>query len=171
MASRVMLTVDEVLNELDDCEAEFSDESDDDFDGYLDEDECEEGELNQDDGGAPVNMKGLGARESSGSESESEEMESSIPQVPPYTLKPGCSVPLSGQMALECFSLFVTEDMLKSIVEQTKLNSDQFTAGHPHARRSRIRQWLKQDHTLAELRCPDSYDGHGAIPINRKPLE
>ncbi len=44
------------------------------------------------------------------------------------------------------------EDMLKSIVEQTKLNSDQFTAGHTLARRSRIRQWLREDHTLAELR-------------------
>ncbi len=42
-------------------EAEFSDESDDDFDGYLDEDEFEEGELNQDDGEGTSEPEGTGS--------------------------------------------------------------------------------------------------------------
>jgi len=66
---------------------------------------------------------------------------------------------------MDYFSLFVDESMVQHIVEQTKLFSEQFMAPHTLARHSRVRQWLKEDHTVAELRRFISHH-HGYCKIS-----
>jgi len=132
------------------------DESEDDFDGYVDEDEViqnrhMEGNSDVEDDGNDVQNSGRdveGERSDEAQSSSDEDMDT----VPPYALQPGCSVPLPGSGPIDYFSLFVDESMLQHIVEQTTLFSEQFMASHTLARRSRVRQWLKEDHPVAALR-------------------
>ena len=153
MATRRALTVDEVVEELQNSDGEDemdeNDDSEDDFDGYLDEIEIEEywgrraieGNSDED---------GNGSHEDR-SDSE-EEMEFEVPSAQPYVLTPGRSVPLPGNTPIDYLSLFVDESMLQHIVAQTILNSDQFTQSHTLAPHSRIRRWVKEEHTVHELR-------------------
>ena len=64
----------------------------------------------------------------------------------------GCSATLAGNAPIDYFSLFVDDYILQHIVDQTILNSKQFMESHTLGQRSRIRQWLKEEHTIAELR-------------------
>ena len=112
--------------------------SEDDFEGYLDEsidqtaDESSDEEQNEEE------------------QSNEEDMEGVIPLIPSYTPEPGVSVTISGSRPLDIFR-FVNRDMLQHIVEQTNLNAEQYMSSHTLAPGSRIRQWLKQHHTLSEL--------------------
>ena len=69
-----------------------------------------------------------------------------------YRGAPGCSATLTGNALIDYFSLFVNERMLQHIVEQTILNSKQFMESHTLGQHSRIQQWLKEEHTITELR-------------------
>ncbi len=55
------------------------------------------------------------------------------------------------RIALDYFSLFVDESMLCHIVEQTKLNFEQYVASRTLGPRSWMRQWSKEEHSIAEL--------------------
>ena len=46
----------------------------------------------------------------------------------------------------------VTEEMLKSLVDQTCLYADQYLATHTLAKRSRVQQWMRKPFTIDELR-------------------
>ena len=72
--------------------------------------------------------------------------------VQPYTLESGCSVSFPENRPIDYFSQFVDESMLQHIVDQTKLYSEQFRASHTLTAHSRVRKWLKEEHTTAELR-------------------
>ena len=122
-------------NESADNESEDdSSGSEDDFEGYLDE---------------SIDYK---ADESSDEEQNNEEdVEGVIPLISSYTLQPGVSVTIGGSRPLDFFSQFVNQPILQHIVEHTNLNAEQYMSSHTLAPRSRIRQWLKQDHTLSEL--------------------
>ena len=150
MATRRVLTVDEVVEELQNSEDERSenDDSEDDFDGYMDEVEVEQWWSRR-------QMQGNSDEDSNRSEGEQsssdEDMEDDVPSIQPYTLESGCSASLSGNRPIDYFSLFVNESMLQNIVDQTNLNSEQYIASHTLAPHSRIRQWLKQKHTIGEL--------------------
>ena len=78
-------------------------------------------------------------------------MEFEVPSVQPYVLTPGRSVPLPGNLPIDYFSLFVDESMLQHIIAQTILNSEQFMLSHSLAPHSRIRRWVKEEHTVYEL--------------------
>ena len=148
MASRAVLTLSEVLQEVEnyDYDGEMSEGSEDDFEGYIDE------------GGAETSVGeqlGDNVTEELGEEDEEQtnnDMDTSVPPIPDYTLTPGCSMPLSGNSPIDYFTMFVDDTMLHHIVEQTKLNYEQFSASHTLGPRSRIRQWAKQEHTISELR-------------------
>ena len=153
MASRRVLTVDEVMQELQNSNSEGemseNDDSEDDFEGYLEETEVEQWSSRRE-------MES--SRDEEGDESEGdqssgeEEMEDDVPSIPPYTLTSGCSASLPGNRPIDYFSMFVDESMLQHIVDQTILNSEQFMESHTLAPHSRIRQWSKEEHTIAELR-------------------
>ena len=141
------MTVEDVMQQLENSDYESADNesenessgSEDDFEGYLDksidhrEDESSDEEQNEEE------------------QSSEEDMDGVIPSIPPYTLQAGVSVTIGGSRPLDIFSQFVTRDMLQHIVEQTNLNAEQYMSSHTLAPRSRIRQWLKQDHTISEL--------------------
>ena len=142
--------MDEVMQELQnsDSEGEMSenDDSEDDFEGYLEETEVEQWLSRRE-------MES--SRDEEGDESEGDQSsgeEDDVPSIPPYTLTSGCSASLPGNRPIDYFSLFVDESMLQHIVEQTILNSEQFMESHILAPHSRIRRWSKEEHTIAELR-------------------
>ena len=115
--------------------------SQDDFEGYLDEDsDGEEHDHGSDD-------------DSSNEETGSEDMQVEVPSVPLYTLQPGVSATLSGTRPLDYFSLFVDDSMLQHIVAQANLCAQQYMESHTLAPHSRKRQWQKEEHTLEELQC------------------
>ena len=87
------MTVDEVMHELEESEDESGSESEDDFEGYLDEGNEDE----------------QSGEEGSGESDSDDDMETEVSSIPPYTLHPGCSVPLSGNRPLDYFSLFVDD--------------------------------------------------------------
>ncbi len=121
MASRAVLTLSEVLEEVENYDSD-GELSEDEFDGYIEEEEGEAcaGEQHGDDGN--VN------EEQGGEEDEDQstnDMDTSLPPIPEYTLTPGCSMPLSGNDPIDYFTMFVDNTMLLHIVEQTKLNYEQ----------------------------------------------
>ena len=151
MATRRVLTVDEVVelqNSDSEDERSENDDSEDDFDGYMDEVEVEQWWSRR-------QMQGNSDEDSNRSEGEQsssdEDMEDDVPSIQPYTLESGCSASLSGNRPIDYFSLFVNESVLQHIVDQTNLNREQYMASHMLAPHSRIRQWLKQEHTIGEL--------------------
>lgn len=127
------MTVEDVMVELEnsDNESDYdSSGSEDDFEGYIGEtidhtqgDDCEDNEQSE------------------------EELDGIIPSIPSYIGQAGISVPIGGDRPLYIL-LFVDSNMLQHIVDQTNLCAEQYLASHSLAPRSRIRQWMKQDHTL-----------------------
>jgi len=135
------MTVEDVVLELDNSNDESGDssgESDDDFEGYLDENASEDESSSDED---------LSDDEE---EHSSDEMED-IPSIPTYTLSPGVSIDISDSSPLNLFSLFIDSHMLEHIVQHTKLYAEQYMASKTMGPHSRIRQWLKQEHTVPEL--------------------
>ena len=79
-------------------------------------------------------------------------MEMDVPPIPPYSMTSGCSATLAGNAPIDYFSLFVDDCMLQHIVDQTIINSKQFMESHTLGQHSWIRQVLKEEHTITELR-------------------
>ena len=136
------MTVEEVVLELDGSDNEDSESSgsEDDFEGYLNEDSDEE----EDDHGSDDDS----SSEGTGSD---EDMQVEVPSVPSYTLQVGVSATLSGTRPLDYFSLFMDDSMLQHIVAHTNLCAQQYMESHTLAPHSRKRQWQKEEHTLEEL--------------------
>ena len=150
MASRSLLAVADVV-EMQNSHIDgdgSDDDSEDEFDGYLDEDEVEQWLRQREMGGSGDEGNESGEEH----DNSSENMDTEVPSIQPYTLKSGCSAPLSGNKPLDYFSLFVDQRMLQDIVDQTNLNSAQYIGSHTLAPHSRIWQWLKEEHNIAELR-------------------
>ena len=122
--------------------SDFEDDSEDDFDGYLDMDDefDNEEELRGDERReqesveAEVEEDGerrvLWVQDSVGAEVEivSGDMDGGdgLDSVPDYTLQAGCSTPVEGESPLDFFSLLLTDSMLENIVAQTNLSAQQF---------------------------------------------
>ena len=150
MATRPVFTLDDVLVELDGNE-EYEDDSDDDFDGYV--------EMNENEGeqgahvGANVEIGAAEMDEMDESDGNEELYDSDEPDsVPVYALEPGCSVPVEGDRPLDYFSLLVTNDMLEHIVTHTNLYAQQFINSHDLPPHSRVRRWSKGIHDVNELK-------------------
>ena len=156
--------MEEVVLELDGSDNEDSESSgsEDDFEGYLNEDS--DGE--EDDHGSDDDS----SSEETGSD---QDMQVEVPSVPSYTLQVGVSATLSGTRPLDYFSLFMDDAMLQHIVAQTNLCAQQYMESHTLAPHSRKRQWQKEEHTLEELQrsCTDPGDGPGSLSQGRESLE
>ena len=156
--------MDEVVERVQNSDSEDgvseNDDSEDDFDGYLEEMDIDgwwnrrEMDSNSDEEGSSDDKSNNDEDLDNSDENliNEGEMEQDVPPIPLYTMASGCSATLAGNAPIDCFSLFVDERMLQHIVEQTILNSKQFMESHTLGQRSRIQQWLKEKHTIAELR-------------------
>ncbi len=117
-----MFTVSEVLEEVGNYEndGEMSENSEDEFDGYLEEDETEQRWSEMEMGvsnGSEVNIEGGaeggdedeagggdedgGGYDDQGSEGSGDNtMDADVPSIPSYSMTPGCSVSLNGNNPL-----------------------------------------------------------------------
>ena len=144
MAARDVFTLDDVMNELDADEL-FEDESEDDFDGYLDADS--DGERDERDMGderdhtEDLDVGGENVEMDAGASDD----------LPEYTCTPGCTATVEESSPLSYFSLLLTDDMLHHIVEQTNLNANQYIGSHELGPHSRVRRWTKHVHDVCEL--------------------
>lgn len=143
------LTVNEVMEELDDSEVELEDDSsDDDFDGYLDEMEMLEQEEDSD--------ESEGEQESDDRVSNSLEgdelMQNAPTSIPEYNMEPGCSPALLGNRPIDYFGRMFDDRMLQHVVDQTNLNADQYLTSHELGPHSRIKRWKKSRHDTSELK-------------------
>ena len=154
MAAKAFMTLNEVMDELENLDEEISDDSEDDFDGYLDESEIEDIEdidKEETSSDKDSDMDASAPVDASASVDASAPMDASTPIIPRYTHKTGLSATLTDKSPLAHFSLFITQDMLEKIVEQTKLYSEQYKNSHTLGSKSRIHRWLKVDPTVPEL--------------------
>ena len=154
MAER-RFTLREVVDGLEGSDFE---ESDDDFDGYLDMDVINEDrsveEESQSDETESVRCMDecVGAYVEIGVDGSDSESTEGVNTIPEYTLQAGCSVSLEQERPLDFFSLLTTDDMLQHIVTQTNLSARQFIESHELAPHSRVRHWSKGVHDINELR-------------------
>ena len=117
------------------------DDSDDDFEGYIDEEEIgNDGRDGNDGGDYDGDLSG---------ESDEGSSDDGIPQ---YRLNSGCTQDMTNKTPIDFFQLFVTDDMLEAIVEQTNLFAQQYIDSHELSRRSRVQQWAKSPHDVVELK-------------------
>ena len=128
-------------------EDDDDDFSGDEFDGYISEDDDRvQGGDGYESGGEDGSGDVVGAVGGGGAAGEEDDV-----QIPAYE-QFGCTQDMSDKPPLEFFKLMVTDDMLQTIVEQTNLYADQFTASHNLAPRSRVHGWKKVTHDLNELK-------------------
>ena len=125
-----MLSISEVLRRLDE-------DSDDDFDGYIDEDEIEseneDSEFIENEMSSPVSSE-------------------SFEGIPDYVLQPGCTKDTTDMTPLDFFSMLVEDKMLQNTVEQTNLFADQFLEADNIPPKSRALLWGNKVHDINELK-------------------
>ena len=114
------------------------DDSDDDFEGYIDEEE-----IGNDRDGGDYDGDSLSGESDEGSSDDG---------IPQYSLNSGCTQDMTNKAPIDFFQLFVTDDMLEAIVEQTNLFAQQYIDSHELSRRSRVQQWAKSPHDVVELK-------------------
>ena len=130
-------------------EDDDDDFSEDEFDGYISEDD----DRIQGDGDGSGSGDGSGAEDQSegGGEGGAGEGEDDA-RIPAYERQFGCTQDMSDKTPLEFFKLMVTDEMLEKIVQQTNLYAEQFISSHNLAPRSRVHGWKKATHDLSELK-------------------
>ncbi len=152
-------TVDDVLAYMEIPLPEDDDFSDDEFDGYIeemDEDGDNNGDgmdgdgdgMDGDDEGDGMNTDNNGDGMNTDDNGEGDDSES----IPKFVGEAGCTQDMANKSPIDFLQLFVTDDILQAIVEQTNLFAQQFMDSHELPRRSRARQWDKSPHCLAELK-------------------
>ncbi len=72
--------------------------------------------------------------------------------IPKFVGEAGCTQDMANKSPIDFVQLFVTDEILQAIVEQTNLFAQQFMDSHELPRRSQARQWDKSPHCLAELK-------------------
>ena len=124
----------EVLRELDE-------DSDSDFDGYIEEDDWDEclGAANDDGNDEPQ-------------EEESPSTAFTSTSLPDYQQRSGCTVDMADKDPVDFFHLMVTDQMLEGIVDNTNLYAEQFLESANIRPKSRANLWDKKPHNLAELK-------------------
>lgn len=131
----------DVLRELDE-------DSDDDFGGYIDEEEWN-------DNNDPI----MDSESEQASQEPAEEASTStastsasLSELPEYQGRSGCTVDMTNKTPVDFFRLLLTDQMLEQIVQQTNLYAQQFLDSSTLPPRSRANLWEKKQHNLAELR-------------------
>ena len=144
MASR-LYTVEEVVANMQDLlsipgPVEDNDEwSEDEFDGYVDEEEEERSLVEQ-------------CSSDEGREGEVNAGREEIVSIPPFASTPGGTHGLRDGIQLDFFRLLVDDKMIDNIVEQTCLYAHQFIQAHELGPRSRVHQWDRQEFNKDELK-------------------
>ena len=133
-------SVGDVVAELMGSDLDHEEFSDDDFEGYVDD---ENEEFNQE---ADVSVADLDI----GTECEIGESDPAL-EIRRCSLSPGCTTPCSHATPLELFKILMTESILDKIVEQTNLYTNQFSSGHNLPPWSRVHSWSKQQFTREEF--------------------
>ena len=153
-------TLNEVMDGLDGNDFE---ESDDDFDGYLDMDsdsddsnieeeheECQtewreeqESEKHETEGGEEYEIHESVEASTEISDDSSSQEEN--------TMQAGFTASLERESPLEFFSPLLTDDILMHIVTQTNLSAQQFIKSHLLSPHSRVRRWSKVVHDINGL--------------------
>ena len=134
MATRQVFTIDDVIGELDE-NADYEDDSDDAFEGYVDEDESD-------------GVQGLEANVEV-SEAEMDIVttyDNSDIDTPEFSLEPGCAMQIQSGRPLDYLSLLITESMLEHIATQTNLSAQQYIDTHDLPPHSCVRRWSKTAH-------------------------
>lgn len=141
-------TVEDVLAYMDIPLPEEDDLSEDEFEGYIDEMVDNGGNGNSDVG------EGNDGQDGDNDGGEGNDGQEDGPMIPEYIEHPGCTSDMTEKSPLDFFQLFVTDDMLEAITEQTKLFAQQYIDSHELARRSRVQQWVRSAHVhdVAELK-------------------
>ena len=107
---------------------------------------------------------GQGGDETSGSGDPSSECIQPA-DIPPYILQQGCAHDMTNKIPISFFKLFVDEDMLRNLVQQTNLYAQQYIASAELGPRSRVHGWSRTPHNLDELTPrPHHHDGSRLIP-------
>ena len=151
MAER-RFTLSEVVEGLQESDSE---DSDDEFDGYLDID------IEERDNGVQERMEesmDVGDGDVEYMEADGMSVGACVEVggdggcVPEYTDEAGCSALVEGETPLDFFQLIFTEEMMEQIVTQTNLYAEQFIESHELGPHSRVQQWSKETHDINELR-------------------
>ena len=143
MASKGRYTVDDIIQELE-VGGEFECESDDDFEGYLDEEVAENSSSDE----TPLEEESC--MEVGGEAEEMQGIEEAL-HIPIYTQQPGMRADIGEGRPIDFFRLFISATMLQHIVASTNMFADQYHENHDLSPCSRVREWRKVPHTLAEL--------------------
>ena len=130
MAGKELYTVEEVIDGLEGSDFE---ESEDDFEGYLDmdsgDDVCDEEQVECGEGEEQEAVVGLAMSEGDEGSERLDSIERLEP-IPSYTLQPGCSEFVEGENPLDYFSLLFTDEIFEHIVEHTNLYATQYIETH-----------------------------------------
>ena len=124
-------------------------DSDDDFDGYIDEDELPtrmgEDEINND---SQINSDDDDDDDDDDGNVDKEQNGVDIQEV---NWSSGCSNDMTNKTPLDFFELLVTDDILDLIVDQTNLYAKQFFEKESPPPRSRVNEWKKKAFTSNEF--------------------
>ena len=134
MASSRNIPLSVALSMLDIPLPEDDDMSEDEFEGYIDADDDTADDT-----------------EVANGTTDLEDSSDDVPPIPDFQQPTGPSLDMTGKSPLDFFKLFVTDEMLDHVVEQTNIYADQYidsTTLPPH---SRVHGWRKQRHDRAEL--------------------
>lgn len=164
-----LYALNEVIAFMDIPLPEYDDLSEDEFEGYIEDDGNSNGDNDgggQDDeredgdgGGNSVNDRGgredggeNGGDNACGCDDNSSENSDDDPTLPEYTQQPHCTQDMTNKSPLDFFQLFITDSILETVVAQTNLFAQQYLDSHELKQRSRVQQWVKSPHNMAELR-------------------
>ncbi len=133
---------------------EDDDYSEDEFDGYLSE---------GDENGDGYSGERGGSGDEDGDEDEDMGEEDDNTTIPSYAGTPGCTQDMSNKSPLEFLELFITDEMLMTIQQQTILYAEQYISSNTISRRSRVKQWNRPPaHDLGGTDVPGHGDSDGA---------
>ena len=142
-------SLEDVLATSDISMLDEDDRSEDEFDGYLDEEGGDEGGEGEGEDGGEEEGEGEGRDDGEGGEGSMEDDSWSIPQ---YTLVPGCTRDTTNLSPLDFFTMMMSEEMMEHIVTQTVLYAQQYLESATLRPLSRVHQWNKADFTKADLK-------------------
>ena len=130
-------------------------DSDDDFDGYIDEDELltrmgdeidNDSEINSNDDDNDDDDSG-----GDGDDNGNVDKEQNGIDIQEVNWSSGCCNDITNKTPLEFFELLVTDDIVDLIVDQTNLYATQFFEKESPPPRSRVNEWKKKPFTSIEL--------------------
>ena len=130
------------------------DDSEDDFYGYVDDDNTMRGMMIQQDESIVDNGNDFGNigdenGDDDDEQSDSPMSEESLP-LPEFSGSSSCSTDMSNKTPIDFFELLFTDDILHNVVDQTNLYTEQYLhekMENDLPPRSRLRLWKKKAHT------------------------